>query len=392
MSNIPDSLRDMSFRQIVRQDIGWFDLEHNSVGALTSNLSNRAQEVQNFSGQIVGNLLELLSSIVGAAIVALVTGWKLGLVVMATLPLLILANKFRMDLIRKGNTATKVFYEHSAQVACEAVGSMRTIAALTKEKEVLSRYHKDLEEPLRIGHRNAYFNTIIYAASQTITFLMNALTFWYGGTLIDQNELDLKSFFTIFMAVTFASQSAGRVFSMMPDVGKAKDSAAEILALLDRVPPIDAWSKEGKVMPKESIAGLVEFRDVHFNYPNRPGIKVLQGLNLTIQPGQFVALVGASGCGKSTTVGLLTRFYDIASGSLTVDGVHVNSMNIQSLRDMISLVGQEPNLYDLTIKDNIWFGLPSKPSDEDIIQAAKDANIHEFILGLPDGYDTNLVS
>ncbi|KAJ3285478.1 GTPase-activating protein [Borealophlyctis nickersoniae] len=383
-------LRDRSFKQIMRQDIAFFDKEENSVGTLTSNLSNRAQEVQNMSGQIVGNLLELFAAIVGAAIVALVTGWKLGLVVLSTLPLLVLANKFRMDLIRKGNTATRAYYERSAQVACEAVAAMRTVAALTKEDSVGDRYHNDLEEPLRIGHRNAIFNTMIYAVSQTLTFLINALSFWYGGQLISDGELGLKEFFTVFMSITFASQAAGRVFSMMPDVGKAKESATEIFELLDRMPPIDNWRKEGKVVDKEKVTGLVEFKKVHFNYPNRPTVKVLQGLDLTIRPGQFVALVGPSGCGKSTTVGLVERFYDPQSGSVTIDGVDISTMSIQNLRDIISLVGQEPNLYDMSIKDNIWFGLPEKPSDDLIIQAAKDANIHDFIVSLPNGYDTSL--
>ncbi|KAJ3042711.1 GTPase-activating protein [Rhizophlyctis rosea] len=383
-------LRDRSFRSIMRQEIAWFDLENHSVGALTSNLSNRAQEVQNMSGQIVANLLELFASIFGAAIVALVTGWKLGLVVLACLPLLVAANKMRMDLIRKGNLATKAYYELSAQVACEAVAAMRTVAALTKEDQVGVRYHHDLEEPLKIGHRNAWGNTVIYAASQTISFLINALTFWYGGKLLDNGEMDVMKFFTVFMAVTFASQASGRVFSMMPDVGKAKDSASDILDLIARVPPIDCWSPEGKKLDKASMNGLVEFKDVHFVYPNRPTIKVLQGLNLTVKPGQFVALVGPSGCGKSTTVGLIERFYDVTGGSVTIDGVDLQSSNIADLRSIISLVGQEPNLYDMTIKDNIWFGLATEPPEAEIIQAAKDANIHDFIMSLPDGYNTSL--
>ncbi|KAI8816005.1 P-loop containing nucleoside triphosphate hydrolase protein [Fimicolochytrium jonesii] len=392
-------LRDKSFRAMMRQNIAWFDIEEHSVGALTSNLSNDAQNVQNMSGQIAGNLIELAACIAGGAVVAVSTGWKLGLVVLATLPLMIAANKWRMDLIRKGNQATKVYYESSAQVACEAVGSMRTIAALTRENDVANTYHRDLETPLAIGHRNAFGNTAIYAMSQTITFLINALGFWYGGRLIATGEYagqeGFKTFFTTFMAITFSSQAAGRVFSLMPDVGKAKDSAQYILNLFDRTPPIDSWSTEEKThVDKEAVQGKVEFKDVHFVYPNRPSIKVLKGLNLTILPGQFVALVGPSGCGKSTTVGLMERFYDVDRGSVDVDGVPLTSLNIHTLRSFVSLVGQEPNLYDMTIRENIVYGLPAETiaglSEDVIIKAAKDANIHEFITGLPDGYNTSL--
>ncbi|KAI8909310.1 P-loop containing nucleoside triphosphate hydrolase protein [Powellomyces hirtus] len=409
-------LRDRSFRSMMRQDIAWFDKEEHSVGVLTTNLSNDAQNVQNMSGQIAGNLLELFASIAGGAIVALVTGWKLGLVVLATLPLMVAANKWRMDLLRKGNQATKIYYESSAQVACEAVGAMRTVAALNREADVAHTYHRDLEVPLKIGHKNAIGNTAIYAFSQTVTFLMNALGFWYGGSLIVSGEYGgingTQKFFTTFMAIVFASQAAGRVFSLMPDVGKAKDSASDILALFDTTPPIDNWSDRGTVLARDQVQGRVEFRNAHFAYPNRPSVKVLRGLNLVVEPGQFVALVGPSGCGKSTTVGLIERFYDLninnndttnnttttpdaAAGSVLIDNHPVSTLNLASLRASVSLVGQEPNLYNLTIKQNILYGLTpdiahSANIDDLVVEAAKEANIHDFITTLPDGYETSL--
>jgi len=117
------------------------------------------------------------------------------------------------------------------------------------------------------------------------------------------------------MAVTFSAQSAGRVFSMMPDLTKAFDSADDILTLLKRKPQIDAYSTEGIKLSREQSKGVMEFKDVHFEYPTRRGIPVLQGLNMTVQPGQYVALVGPSGCGKSTTIGLIERFYDSLKGT-----------------------------------------------------------------------------
>ncbi|KAJ3166249.1 GTPase-activating protein [Geranomyces variabilis] len=385
-------LRDRSFRAMCRQNIGWFDEEKHSVGVLTTNLSNDAQNVQNMSGQIAGNLLELFASVAGGALVAVITGWKLGLVVLAVLPLMIAANKWRMDLIRKGNQATKIYYESSAQVACEAVGAMRTVAALGMEKYVVDQYHRDLETPLEIGHKNAIGNTAIYAFSQTITFLMNALGFWYGGSLIVNGTYGgatgIRTFFTAFMAIVFAAQAAGRVFSLMPDVGKAKDSADAVLGLFDLVPPIDSWSKDGIKPDKNAIQGRVEFKDVRFHYPTRASVKVLKGVNITVEPGQFVAFVGPSGCGKSTAIGLMERFYDTTGGSITIDGTKISDLALPSLRNMVSLVGQEPNLYNLTIKENITFGLTPEEReapdvDERIQKAAKDANIHDFILSLP---------
>ena len=172
-------------------------------------------------------------------------------------------------------------------------------------------------------------------------------------------------------------------------MGKAKHAAAEMKTLFDRKPDIDSWSTEGEVL--EGMEGSIEFRDVHFRYPTRPEQPVLRGLNLTVKPGQYVALVGASGCGKSTTIAMLERFYDPLVGGVYVDGKEISSINISNYRNYLALVSQEPTLYQGTIRENILLGADKKEEDvheEDIMQACKDANIYDFILSLPDGFNT----
>jgi len=182
--------------------------------------------------------------------------------------------------------------------------------------------------------------------------------------------------------------SSGRIFGYAPDIMKAKDSAASIIKLLESVPKIDTWSKSGEKL--EDVKGHIEFTNVHFRYPTRPNTPILRGLRLEIKPGQFAALVGPSGCGKSTTVGLIERFYDVSSGKIEIDGVNINTLNVNNLREHISLVSQEPSLYDMTIKENILFGCKpnQKSTQEDIERVCKEANIHEFIVSLPEGYNT----
>jgi ATP-binding cassette subfamily B (MDR/TAP) protein 1 len=182
--------------------------------------------------------------------------------------------------------------------------------------------------------------------------------------------------------------SGGRIFSYAPNITKAKVSAESIMKLIESIPEIDSLFKNGKNI--EDVKGHINFSKVHFRYPTRQNVSVLRDLNLNIEPGQFAALVGPSGCGKSTTIGLIEKFYDVTSGTIQIDGVDISTLNADNLRQNISLVNQEPSLFDMSIKENILFGCKSdqKPTQEDIERVCKEANIHDFIISLPEGYDT----
>lgn len=154
-----------------------------------------------------------------------------------------------------------------------------------------------------------------------------------------------------------------------------------ILKFLLKEPPIDS-SSEGGEKPSELI-GHIEFANVSFNYPARPDIKILQDVSYRISPGSTVALVGSSGCGKSTSLQLIQRFYDPLMGHISIDGRNLKDYNIKWLRTHIGVVNQEPTLFSTTIKENIRFG-KDDATDEEIIWAAKNANAHDFIMTLPD--------
>lgn len=374
--------RSQAFRTMLRQDINFFDREENSTGALTSFLSTETKHLSGISGQTLGTILMTSTTLIAAIVIALSFGWKLALVCISVVPVLLACGFYRFYMLASFQQRSKSAYEGSASYACEATSAIRTVASLTREADVWSAYHEQLDAQSRVSLISVTKSSLLYSASQALVFFCVALGFWYGGTLLGRHEYDTFRFFVVFSEILFGAQSAGTVFSFSPDMGKAKNAAYEFRRLFDRRPVIDTWSSAGEAV--DECYGEIEFKDVHFRYPTRPEQPVLRGLNLKVKPGQYIALVGPSGCGKSTTIALLERFYDALSGGVYVDGRNIADLNVNSYRSHLSLVSQEPTLYQGTIRDNILLGVDHDDVPEEAIdQACKDANIYDFIMSLP---------
>lgn len=374
--------RLQAFRTMLRQDIAFFDKEENSAGGLTAFLSTETTYLSGMSGATLGTLLVVSTTLIASISISVAVGWKLALVCTATIPILLACGFFRFWMLAKFQRRAKKAYVGSASYACEATAAMRTVASLTREEDVLEHYSQSLVLQTQKSLRSVFKSSLLYAGSQSLVFLCIALGFWYGGSLIADHKLSLLQFFICFSAVIFGAQSAGTIFSFAPDMGKAKHAASELKELFDRKPEIDTWSTDGERL--DHVEGTLEFRDVHFRYPTRPEQPVLRGLNLIVKPGQYVALVGASGCGKSTTIALLERFYDPLAGGIYVDGKEISRLNLNDYRGFLALVSQEPTLYQGTIRENVLLGVDREDVPEEaIVQACKDANIYDFILSLP---------
>lgn len=374
--------RSKAFRSMLRQDIAFFDRDENSTGALASFLSTETKHLSGISGVTLGTILLVSTTLTVALLIALIIGWKLALVCISTVPVLLGCGFFRFWILAKFQTRSKKAYESSASYACESTSAIRTVASLTREADVLEVYQGQLDRQARTNLISVLKTSLLYAASQSFMFFCIALGFWYGGTLLGRGEYSMFQFFVCLSEVIFGAQAAGTVFSFSPDMGKAKSAAADFKKLFDRKPAIDIESSEGEDLT--SVEGTIEFRDVHFRYPTRPEQPVLRGLNLSVKPGQYIALVGPSGCGKSTTIALLERFYDALAGGVYIDGKDISKLNINSYRSFLALVSQEPTLYQGTIRDNILLGISDDDAPEDaIVAACKSANIYDFIMSLP---------
>ncbi|KAF7288516.1 hypothetical protein HMN09_01380600 [Mycena chlorophos] len=388
-------LRQLSFKAILRQDIEFFDKDENSAGSLTSSLSDNPQKVNGLAGVTLGALVQSASTLLAGAIIGLAIIWQLGLVGIACTPFLVSAGYIRLRVVVLKDQKNKKAHEASAQVACEAAAAIRTVASLTREDDCCEIYSQSLEQPLRESNRTAIWSNLLYSLSQSMIFFVIALVFWFGAQLVSEQKASTFQFFVGLMCSTFSAIQAGNVFSFVPDMSSAKGAATDIINLLDSVPEIDAESPLGKKVDSAVTKGHLRLEGIHFRYPTRPAVRVLRELSIEVQPGTYIALVGASGCGKSTVIQLIERFYDPLAGEIKLDGQLINELNIQEYRKQIALVSQEPTLYAGTVRFNVLLGA-IKPVEEvtqqELEDACRDANILEFIQSLPDGFDTEAVN
>ncbi|KAH9940672.1 P-loop containing nucleoside triphosphate hydrolase protein [Amylocystis lapponica] len=377
-----ERLRLLSFKAILRQDIEFFDRDENN-------------KIFGLAGVTLGTFAQACATLVGGLVLGWIFAWKLGLIAFACTPILVLGGFIRFRVLVLRSEENRKAHAASAQLACEAAAAIRTVASLTREDDCAALYSQSLEEPLRGSNRSSLWSSAVFALCQAVVLWVTALIFWYGAVRVSYLEYSVFDFFVGLMCSTFAAITAGTVLQSAPDMSEAKMSADSILRLLDSTPEVDAESTEGRVLEKATVNGRIVLKDVHFRYPTRPGVRVLRGLNIVAEPGQFVALVGQSGCGKSTVIQLIERYYDPLSGLVTLDGQDISELNVQAYRKKISLVSQEPTLYSGTLRFNILLGA-AKPveevTQEEIEEACRSANILEFIQGLPDGFDTQVGS
>ncbi|CAK4268787.1 unnamed protein product [Aphanomyces euteiches] len=372
-------LRFLHFQALMRQDVGYFDLH--TTGALTTDLATLTTKVVLIAGENQGRFVQAVVTTLGGFFIAFFWGsWQLTLVMAAVFPLL-LAGAYAHQKQYKDSAGPDALAD-SGSLATEAITNAKTVAAFGLQEDFVSRYDALLDKPLQEGSREAQWNGVIQGVATFSTFAVYALIFWYGARLLSDGTITFKQLMNTLMAIMMTSQSVGQTMSTTGDVHDAKRAAAKIFSILDRKPLIDSAADEG--LKPSSVSGRIEFNDVFFNYPSRPNVKVLQHYDLTIEPGG----------GKSTCVALLERFYNPISGSITLDGRDISTLNLHWLRSQIGLVGQEPVLFVGTIAENIASGfsdsVPSTDLQERVEEAAKMANAHNFIVQFPDGYQTQV--
>ncbi|KAK3580598.1 hypothetical protein CHS0354_002696 [Potamilus streckersoni] len=388
-ANLTRRLRAMTFRAILRQDIAFFDDPNNSVAHLSTRLSNDCTMVQGATGFKMCILIESASTITTALAIAFFYSWKLTLVILSFMPVMIAVGTIQGRLINRLSKSDKRLVEEAGQIFFQSIDNMRTVVSLTIEEMFLLKYSKIIDFVQSEGIKRSFAAGILFAMSNGIVFFAYATAVTYAAYLIQNDDLAFKYAVRVFSVIIFGGWSIGNNSSNAQDFSKAKLATTRLFAIMDRVSPIDSASNDDKTC--ESFSGAIEFKNVSFHYQTRPDANVLNDISFVVQPGVTLALAGSSGCGKSTTVSLIERFYDPVNGQVLADGNDLKSLNLNWLRSQISVVSQEPTLFNSSIRENIAYGDNSRiVTIEEIIQAARSANIHNFISSLPLGYETNV--
>ncbi|XBI38532.1 hypothetical protein VPH35_123525 [Triticum aestivum] len=379
------NLREALFSSVLRNELGWFEKPKNGVGSLTSRIVSDTSTVKSIISDRMAVIVQCISSILIATTVSMFVNWRMGLVSWAVMPCHFIGGLIQAKSAKGFYGDAAIGHQELVSLASEAASNIRTVASFVYEDEIMKKAELSLQEPMRITKIESMKYGIIQGISLCLWNIAHAVALWYTTVLVQRKQASFENSIRSYQIFSLTVPSITELWTLIPMVMSA-------ITILN--PAFDILDRETQIVPDEPkatsdrwLVGRIEFQGVNFNYPSRPEITILDGFNLVIEPGQRVALVGPSGAGKSSVLALILRFYDPHRGTVLVDNKDIRDYNLRWLRRQIGLVQQEPILFNTSIRDNISYG-SDESSETEIIQAAMDANIHEFISGLPEGYGT----
>ncbi|KAF5455749.1 hypothetical protein F2P56_025295 [Juglans regia] len=375
------------FSAILSNEVGWFDLDENNTGLLTSILAADATLVRSALAERLSTIVQNVALTVTAFVIAFMLSWRIASVVVASLPLLIGASITEQLFLKGfGGDYTRA-YSRATAVAREAIANIRTVAAFGAEDEISMQFASELNQPKKQALVRGHISGFGYALSQFFAYCSYALGLWYASILIKHKDSNFGDIMKSFMVLIITALAIAETLALTPDIVKGSQALGSVFGILKRKTAIDSNNPTSKMVTH--VKGNIEFRKVCFKYPARPDITIFEDLNLRVSSGKSLAVVGQSGSGKSTVIALVMRFYDPTFGTVLIDGYDIKRLNLKSLRRKIGLVQQEPALFSTTIYENIKYG-NEQASEIEVMKAAKAASAHEFISRMPEGYKTQV--
>jgi ABC-type multidrug transport system fused ATPase/permease subunit len=378
-------VRDALFRNIMEQELDYFDAM--STGVLISRLSEDVVYVLDTYVDKLNNCIQFAAQTIGGLAISFYLTWQVTLVGLAVLPVCAAVwalgeakiNKLWLEF-RDTSTAT-------AAQAEEVVTNFRTVKSFDNELYESANYAKGLGDVHNVVVKASHVHAIKNGLMQMFMQAILAPIIYYSCWLVirkPEAAVEIGDMFTLCICLASLPQGMSQCITNYDDLKKAGVSAAKLLLVLDKEMQKD--HKEGESLPE--VRGKIEFRDVRFKYTTRDDY-ALDNLSFTIEAGETVAIVGESGCGMSTTLQLLQKFYEVTSGQILIDDVDISGLSGVFVRSQMAIVPQSPILFSMSVKDNIRFA-KNEEDDEAVANAARLGNAHDFIMELPENYDTHI--
>uniref|UniRef100_A0A6G1SFW3 ABC-type xenobiotic transporter n=1 Tax=Aceria tosichella TaxID=561515 RepID=A0A6G1SFW3_9ACAR len=430
------NLRLRGFQAIMDHELAWFDQKRNNPGSICARLASDVGNVQSITGNRTAVIFQSISILVSTFIFAIYFNLKFSSICAMFVAILLISTVMQARYAGKLAQANRAFDSQIGKIVLESSANIKTLVSLHQESYFIDRCEQLLQRDTRSRSLDNHLRLSLESLKYAMTAISKGASFYFAAGMLLNDEISIDVIFKLIEIILYGLTEASKSLIFISDLEKARrgtqnlykliyskhnhqhgqqdsqlggggnqksitgklHSAAYLQAPPSLLPPKitieegtgddggDEYPPTGK-----RCSGNLRFDSVKFNYPSRPDACVLRALSVDIPAGKTIALVGRSGCGKSTTVQLMEKFYHYSQGSIQLDGHDLKRLPTEWVRRQIALVSQEPTLLSYTIGDNIRYGDNSREvSLDEVIQAARVANIHDFIMSLPNGYDTSL--
>jgi ATP-binding cassette, subfamily B, bacterial len=373
-------LRQTLYHHIQRLSLSFYD--RTKIGDLISRVTTDVDAIQSFVSTALLGIVAPSLTLVGMLAVMFYFNWRFTLIALSVAPILFLQVYTLTRRIKQATRAVRKKESEIVSVVAETLSSIRVVKAFAREDYEVKRLEKETLESIEMTMRARSIKARLAPIVDVIVAVGTCIVLWYGARLVLQGQLTAGALVVFLLYL-------GKMYKPMRDLSKMTDTISKAVVGAERIKELISLEDRVRDLPHARTAprfkGRIEFDRVYFGYYD--GQPVLKDVSLRIEPGQYVALVGPTGAGKSSIIGLIPRFYDPFSGGLAIDGEDTRNFTLRSLREQISFVLQETILFHAPIWQNIAYGKPEASRDE-IIRAARLANAHEFIERMPEGYDT----